>query len=467
MKPTPPRAHPSPNAAVWPTTLQRRITFAVAALAIYGDLFKRVLPATLALTVIYAGCGFILWLMVRGRSAHDRAAGNIPIASFAKGLVILYVVQLATTFSAPIIPAIAETLYVCLPLAYLIVIPKYHPQFDLKALTFYVGLFMIPINAVGLVQYFVDPNFLISTAYSEEGGVVIRNFLDRDAFGVSETFRRFPSLFASADRYSGVSMMYFFLSVLSLDTEKPSLRRPLAWSIFGILSGILGLAIAGARSRILIVSIVTLTGGLIFLFLRRKDKRARTARVSQGLVIAALVGAIFFATAFYRNIAGIASQATETFAVVRMLSQTLARNDVASRVDQSIEVSSISDNASFFGQGLGTDGNGRPGEFAIRAMWNESGFFWTILMLLMHMGIMFCIWRRFALAVRARRPPLVLVTLGTFLAYLFAVIAGLSSSFELSQGLLLFPLIAVLQLSTSPVPDRRRVPRRQLVAEDS
>ena len=59
-----------------------------------------------------------------------------------------------------------------------------------------------------------------------------------------------------------------------------------------------------------------------------------------------------------------------SFPIIRQLSATLERGDVWVRIVEFIEVSSTPHDLTMFGNGLGTAGiGGRPGEFAVRAMW--------------------------------------------------------------------------------------------------
>ena len=117
-------------------------------------------------------------------------------------------------------------------------------------------------------------------------------------------------------------------------------------------------------------------------------------------------------------------------------------------------MSEVPADVTILGEGLGTTASGRPGEFAIRAMWIESGVLWTPIMLLIHAGVLFWLGRLGLRALIDGDAVLTLLAVGSALAWLFALLTGLSSTFELSQGLLLFPTIAAVSIVSSK--SRRR-----------
>lgn len=423
------------------------ISFALVALALYGDLVKRVLPADAALIVLYAAAAAILMAMVVAGHGGRKAQAT-PISTLAGLLIAIYLAQLLTTFSADLMDAFMAAAYVCVPLAFLFVIPRAYPHFDLRTLAYYTTLLMIPVHLVGLIQRFVDPSFLISTVYSGDlGGVILRNFLD------AGIFMRFPSIFASADRYSGIAMMQIFLTFLLLTGSKPPTQKTLVWVIFNLIAGCASLLIAGARSRIIIVSITLFAAGSVFLIggvRRRLTKRMANTAVSVLLILAIGLAVAFSVGSIRKRVA--------SFPVVAMLEQTIDRGDISDRFEASIRLSQVPDDVTFFGEGLGVTG-GRPGEFAIRAMWIESGLFWTLIMLLIHAAILFWLARVALRAALSGNALLTLLGVGQGLAWLFGLLAGLSSTFELSQALLLFPTIAAVSMMTLRRPVRaRRLP---------
>ena len=141
----------------------------------------------------------------------------------------------------------------------------------------------------------------------------------------------------------------------------------------------------------------------------------------------------------------------QSFPVVELLLQSFESGDIDQRVADAATYSQLSAEISFFGQGLGSIGNGKPGEFGIRSMWIESGFFWGIFMFFAFMGMIAAIsmkiWRSFvvmdALSVAIYVIPVLLL--------IFGLLAGFTSTFELSTGLLLGCSIAVITRSSANI----------------
>jgi hypothetical protein len=415
------------------------------ALALYGDLAKRFLQPGAALAVLYGLTGVILVALVVSGN-NGRKPISTPISSLAGLLIGVYLAQLLTSPLDDIAISFSATAYVCVPLAFVFLIPRVYPQFDLRALALYVTILMVPVHAVGFIQQFVSPSFMISTAYSESGGVIIRNFLD------AGTFSRFPSIFASADRYSGVAMMEFFLAFVLLSDSKPPARTTLVWVVISVVSGLGSLLIAGARSRILIVGISLTIAGLIFLY--RIVRRRPSRRMTKIAVVLFLMCTMGFTIGLS---VGAVRERITAFPVLAMLQQSHDRGDFTARFVQSLDLSAIPEDTTYFGEGLGTTGSaGRPGEFGIRAMWIESGLFWTPIMLLLNVGLLFWLGRIMLRAALWGDAVLAMLCTGQLLAWLLALLAGLSGTFELSQALLLFPTIAMVSMVNLASRTKRR-----------
>jgi hypothetical protein len=422
------------------------LSFAIVALALYGDLVKRVFSPSTAVFVLYGAASVILVAMVKG----GRKGQTTPVSTLAGLLIAVYVAQLFTSFPADMMDAFEEAAYVCIPLAFLIVLPRAYPEFDLRALASYTMVLMIPVHVVGLIQQFVSSSFMISTAYSGDlGGVIERNFLDGGSF-----FQRFPSIFASADRYSGVAMMQIVLTPILLIGSKLPMRKTLVWVMLNLIAGGVSLLIAGARSRIIIVSVTLFAAGIVFLIgVVRRRLTVRLA-ISLRVFVAFVIGLAVVISA------GSIRQHVAALPVLTMLGQTIEHGDIVYRFKEAIDLSQIPEDVTFFGEGLGVVGGGRPGELAIRAMWIEGGLFWTLIMLMIHTGFLLWLGRTPLLLALSGNALLAPLAIGQLLAWLFAVIAGLSSTFELSQALLLFPTIAAFSMMTfgRSTKARRRVP---------
>ena len=162
-----------------------------------------------------------------------KAKKNLSSTStLALSLVLIYIVQTFQFLFDPTINlsnSISLALYVAIPMSLFFVIPASFEHFNLREFSLFILLFSIPIHLVGVIQYFIDPVFFISTAYNESGGMVLRNFLGDTADGF-KSFLRYPSIFASSDRYSGVSMVQV-ISSLFLVYNQPITKKSKLFSI--------------------------------------------------------------------------------------------------------------------------------------------------------------------------------------------------------------------------------------------
>jgi hypothetical protein len=284
---------------------------------------------------------------------------------------------------------------------------------------------MIPINLVGLIQYVANPGFLISTAYDEAGGIIHRNV-------GGSFFLRYPSIFASADRYSAIGLIQFYFTIISLLLSKDRTKNTSLWIYFNLISSIAAMAIAGARSRILIflllVILMALSSFLTSLFVLRKNvsKLAVTT-----LVILALGILVFaFNPGYVKAITEVPS--------IRFLVTSVKEGDVQNRVGSYVGHTSLSDNISLFGKGLGSLGpSGKPAEIGVESIWIECGLISGSLILIGFCGITFIL---VSLSFRAfiRGCPLETCVFSLpALALMGGLLTGLTSVFELSSGILL------------------------------
>lgn len=422
------------------TTRAKYVSFALGVTAVYGDLLKRVLPGTVALVSLYAiSVTIILFMLATGRRSQRFRLRTPAVSRLAALLMATYYIQFCLGLEVDLLPAMMMLMYVCVPLAIIVVIPCAYPEFDIHALALQTTILMVPIHAVGAVQAFIDPQFLVSTAYSETGGVIARNFLDG-----TDTFNRLPSLFASADRYAGVSAMQVFLTFLLFSEQALRTKRAMLWLTFSLLLAFAGLFFAGARSRILIVAAALLVAGIALLVSVQRGRLTtfgRTILVRAVMVIGLLLTVGLSFESVRHRIAELP--------IFAMLEQTAEQGDAQDRTQQAIDISMVPDDVKFFGEGLGKSGDGRPGEFGIRAMWIEGGFFWTIIMLMIHAGILLSIVMEAIRSTLGGNAVLSLMLTAGGLFWLFGLLAGLSSSFELSVALLLCPMIAVAAMATS------------------
>jgi len=408
-------------------------------LVLYGDLIKRFLAPGLSLLTLYA---LAIVILIAIALRVDRESPGMTregqLVHFAiSSLIVLYILQFLTSFSSPFKEGASHALYMCIPLAYLWVLQRYCNEFDLARLGRLFFIFMIPVNAVGLIQYYVDPNFLISTTYSEEGGIIIRDFLEGEG---AKAFLRYPSMFASADRYSAMGLMqlYFALIVLK-DAARPSTGQRV-WIVINVASAVAAMLIAGARSRILITSVtavaVALTLVVTMIFSRGRQASKVALALSCLLVVMVLVHVDLESDLASETL-------NESFPVLTFLLQSVEYGDFDKRIMEAVEMSLIPDEITFLGQGLGTVWEGKPGEFGIWSIWTESGLVWGSLLLVSFLMFVTALLRATLKSFLAMNSLNVGIQLTSLLLLIFALLAGLTSSFELSSGVLLCCILAV------------------------
>jgi len=66
-------------------------------------------------------------------------------------------------------------------------------------------------------------------------------------------FLRLPSIFVSADRYSAIGLIQFYLAFFLLLNQKQNKPVNIFWILFNFISGFIAMFISGARSRLIIV----------------------------------------------------------------------------------------------------------------------------------------------------------------------------------------------------------------------
>ena len=423
-------------------TLSNSVYVGIAAIAVYGDLVKRFVSPSLALALVYLAATAVLLVMMHAPSPVRSRKSLSPLSRACSALMALYLFPLTSAFWAPALPVAIAAVYICLPLMFLVAVDYNAAAFDLRKLSAFFLVFMVPADIVGLIQLFVDPSFMISTAYTEYGGIVQRNF-------GSDSYNRFPSIFVSADRYSSMALLQLCCAVVYLtfgrqrESERAKLTRwQILWGVANLLLGAAAILVAGVRMRIVIgVAAALIAAAVPLMGLSRSPSGRRYRKYFLPVVVVLGVAGAY--GLFHTNESGLGS----SFRVLEFLGDTIEENDLQQRLDQGIVKSFVPDEVSFFGDGLATGGrgDGRPGEFGIRAMWIESGLFWTPLMLLAHAVIVA------SLGVAILRALLAGDAVGLFLSavglfsWIGGLLAGLTVVFELSTAIVLFPMIAAVR----------------------
>ncbi|GEM_PF-4144378 len=425
------------------------VYLSILLLSLYGDLLKHYLPPDKSIVLLYAMALVVLVIMImsakRKKSPVAGRDGRI-ISGCLIFVILLYLFQLLIALAKDIVfAAFSNALYICIPALYCIVILKCYPQFNIIKLAQLFHILMIPINAVGSIQYYVNPDFLISTVYAETGGIIRRNL-----FEAGSTFLRFPSIFASADRYSAIGLMQCFFAFILWAIPPQRKQSNIFWILFNFVCGINALLISGARSRILLLLFIF----ALFIFSSIRSFRLRGGvSLKRNIAVGALGTLFFFIPAFYFLTAlnPQSLQQVGNYPVIGFLIQSLHEGDVTGRISESISVSVIPEKISFFGEGLGSLGS-KPGEFGIMSMWIEGGLLFGCLTLIAFMTIILVLALIVFRAFYQGDPPKVVVFAFPALVLGFGLFTGLTGALELSSGILLMvSLAAIIQYSKTRV----------------
>ena len=413
-----------------------KVYLAIVLLTVYGDLLKRYLPASVALTSLYGlALAILIWIIVSNSERRKiKSFLNFEekqISNCIYFLIGVYIFEvLLASNNAPLIAAISTSMYVLLPLGYTFVIIKYCPHFNGITFAQMYHLAMIPINIIGLIQFKISPTFFIDTTYAKDGGIIMRNLLDGGSFS------RLPSIFTSADRYSSLGLMQFYLALILLLDQQPKSNFKIGWIFFNIFSGLIAMFIAGARSRLLIMMVVVILLVLTILMgVFYKNSQFKIVKeILPFLGFLVLISAIIGITSFDKLSS--AAEEINNFPVVGFLQQSFKKGDINSRVNDSVQFSLIPDEVPLFGEGLGSLG-AKPREFGINALWIESGLFWGLPKLAAFAGIILTFLRLAFRAFMKVQPVRVVLFSTPSLLLVFGLLTGLTGVLELSSGIIL------------------------------
>jgi hypothetical protein len=423
----------------------KSIYLMVVVLALYGDLLKRVLPPQAAVATLYILA--LLLLAVIAFFKHPKpvlyvkSLEETALRFLAISIIIIYFFLALISNAQKLADGFMVSLYISVPLLYLVIIGRYFSSFDLTELAATFLWLMIPINFVGIIQYTYEPSFLVSSAYSEDGGVIMRNFLG----GQAGTFARYPSLFSSADRYSAMGLMQLYFIFAYLKKPRGNSGKHVLWLVFNIVGACLALTVAGARSRILIALFVA-----VLAFLTAANKKNLIENLAQAKSHWIVVIGIIFSVlvAFILN-PTVGDQLLSAVAILPMLADTFATGDILVRLVQAMGESMLPATDSLLGSGLGTESpGGRPGEFTLRVFWLESGLIGGMVLLSCFIAFLMLLGWLTLLSYRRGEVYDVILTGTPFLLMMFAVLTGLTGIFELSTGVLIFSAVAANSIKT-------------------
>ncbi len=418
----------------------RLVYFSILLLTVYGDFAKRVLSPSASVAFLYgAALAVALWMIALPKMKMPYKAGGearVILGCFIF-ILLLYIFHLLVALARGVnFSAISSALYICIPVFYSIAILKFYPQFNVVKLAQIFLILMIPVNAVGLIQYFVNPDFLISTAYAATGGIIERNLLE-----TGTTFLRFPSIYVSADRYSalGLTQCFFALMVGGLPGQR---KRPnIFWVLLGFAGGIIALLVSGARSRILITLVLTLLFTLTAI--RSLYLRGGRASFMRKLVKRILIGVFLVVPALFFLIVCNPQllQYVSNYQVIDFLIMSFHEGNVTSRIDEAASLSLLPENISLFGEGLGSL-SGKPGEFGIMSMWSEGGLVFGGLTLVAFIVIILNLTRLAVKSFLKGEPSKTAVFAFPALVLSFGLLTGLTGVLEFSSGILLMVSLA-------------------------
>jgi len=413
-----------------------KIYFVIPALALFSDLLlKRFISGNWAVATQYGLAVIVLvWISLanRNKEVPRPSATASRMNFFVYYLIIAYCIAAMTSFNVPLSYSLTHVLYICIPLLYIPVISRRCAEFDMAKLINIFLLLMIPINIAGLIQYTIDPGFLISAAYNEEGGIVFHN-------SYQDIFLRYPSIFVSADRYSAVGLVQFYFAIILLWASTNKTRNMRRWIYFNLISSVAALIIAGARSRMFIILLLIILMGLSVLLYRtpllslrtiyKKSARARLIILTVGIFI------IVYGSGLLKRL--------EDFPALGFFITSIREGDAKDRVQDYISESAVSGEISLAGEGLGSLGlGGKPAERGITSLWIECGLIGGSLILIGFCGITFILALQSLRAFIRGRPVEVCIFALPAMVLVAGLLAGLTAVFELSLGILLMCAIA-------------------------
>ena len=427
------------------TTWVHRVLVAAALLAIYSDVLKWYARSE-ALALSYGALLFLVVLLINKNLLRDvpltRAQYNLELGVIV--VILAYAVRGGLSHEVELARVVVGFAYVALPLAFLLGLLRVAPFANIERFGTAFFFMMMPVHFVALVQFFVDSQFLVHTAYSEGGGIIIRNWL-------GGTFSRLPSVFASADRFASMATAhaYFALVLILLGRRKTSARQGL-WLIGNLGLASAGVVIAGARSRVLLLGVLLIAAAAGRFIARKRGMRNRYVGF---LFASSMIGVVV-------GIVGAPYLGLNDFPVVDFVIRSVVDGDFVNRVGNAFEYSRLRGGTTLLGSGLGTlSADGTPGEFGLRSLWIEMGLMFGTLVLagfalttltLFQQAVAFARRGDQAMAVAVLYPALVLVG---------GILVGLKFSLELSSSIIVGIGIALAMSRAVQLRSRRSATR--------
>lgn len=395
----------------------------VITLSLYSDLIKRLFNPKLSLAIIYI-LALLLLISIsafkknKNDSTNDYKRNSLNLL-IIKSLLIFYtfhaLASLLITQNYEF--TILNYLYVGLPIGMMLAFYYKNPDLDeFKYFLYLFLLLMIPINIVGIIQFYFLPNFLISYNYSSSGGIIMRNFEE----GI-KVFTRHPSIFASADRFANMAQLQFVFTLLYLTLMEN--KKNITVIILGFLFSLSSIVISGARSKILFVIIIS----ILFLIYSQKDLFHRINKYGLIFAIFLLFSMLFIL--FQNYLLEVSS--------INFFIRTWMSGNIFMRISEALWMSLPFQGISIFGYGLGTLLQGRPGEFGIYTLWYEGGIVFGTLILSTYLVFDILLIKKTIVSIKYKSDFIFILSISLFILTTIAIFTGLSNIYEFSTGLIL------------------------------
>lgn len=407
---------------------------------VYGDLFKYMFAPQIALILQYLASLTPLLLLI----ATPKTPTSLILTTskesktlFAASslLVLAYLLQSIIPTDDPA-SSIIHGIYMSLPLTYMAILSL--KRYNINIYTFATSylIFFLPVNLIGIIQKFLDSSFFISSSYAPDGlgGVILRNTLS------SGFFTRYPSIYASADRYSALALIQFICVLITSRLLQPHSRLLRSWIYFNFISSFLALLISGARARILIalsaVFLVMVTR-LVFRLLSAQPPTT-FLKLNKAFLTCSI---LLFLPSF---IVFLQSDILDAIPVLHFLGESFLKGDLIDRVSEAVHMSGTTITSNPLGNGLGSISFGKPGEFGLMSLWYESGLFFGIITILLFVTIIYVLFSVSLKYIQSHLLAEAIIVLTILLSLATSLLVGLTSMFEVSSGIaycLLTPLM--------------------------
>ena len=375
-----------------------------------------------------------------------RTSGQLALTAGVFAVIAAYAIRGWLTQDVELFRVAVGVTYVALPLAFLLSLRHVAPFANIERFGTVFFVMMIPVHMIGLVQLFVDSQFAVHTLYSDAGGIIVRNSLG------GAVFNRLPAIFASADRYAAMAAAHVYLAlvVLLLRREKTSTGQGL-WFVANLGLGMVGVLIAGARSRVLLVgTLLVVAVALVTSVARKHTMRGSYSGVllRASLAISVVIG-----------IVGVPLVGQNAFPVIDFLSQTLIDGDISGRLEDAFVYSRLRESTTLLGSGVGTlSPDGTPGEFGIRSLWREMGLLFGTLAVAGFSLIALTLLQYVRASVRRGDAAMTIGVLYPSLVLTSSLFVGLRFSLELSSAVIIAIGLALSMSRENPLRPVRSPP---------